>query len=119
MLVNKDDEELTNLPESGSIDDKIEIQKEKKLKHSLHEKPLKNQISRDIYGMISLSQDDPLSSDFIPLKERNYQEQARWWANYFRRKEKMQSIQHHDAVFDEPIVQEDEFKGFMGELNSI
>ena len=106
-----------DLPESGSIDDKIEIKKEKKLDHTLEPTPIKKLETIALFGFSGPSYiDDPSSPDFIPVAERTEIEQAKWWADYFRRKEKNESI-HNDVQFDEPIVENDNFQGFYGNFD--
>ena len=111
------DENEEDLPESGSIDDKIELQKEKKLKHTLDPEPIKPREIKGLFGFKGPSfQDDPSSPDFTPLRERSELDQARWWAEYFRRKEKHESI-YNQVEFDPVIVKNDEVKGFYSKLN--
>ena len=107
-------DELDQLPKSGSIEDKIEIKKERKLEHTLSPEPLKHREVKSLFGFRGPQfGDDPASPDFVPLRERSDLEQAKWWASYYRRKEKLESI-YGQVEFDPVIVEGDNFKGFYG-----
>ena len=115
--LNQLPEENEDLPESGSIDDKIEIKKEKKLRHVLQPEPLKHREVKSLFGFRGPQfGDDPASPDFIPLRERSDLEQAKWWAEYGRRKEKHDNI-YNQVQFDEPIVEGNNFQGFYGNFD--